>query len=122
VGYEFASPEEVLSFIQHMDLFLGVPSVMMDKGELRKQLYGKAGAFRLKPYGCEYRSLSNFWVFSEEHTRWVWDSTALALDAWQNKKIDIASESKTILGAINKNNKEAASTLIGKYNLLCVTA
>jgi hypothetical protein len=121
VGYEFLSPEDIISFVQHMDLFLGVPSVMMDKGELRKQLYGKAGAFRPKPYGCEYRSLSNFWVFNEEHTRWVWDSTALALDAWQNNKIDMSSEGPLIVRAINRNNKDIASSLIGKYNLLCAT-
>ena len=36
--------------IQACDLFLGVPSVLMDEGEMRKQLYGKAGCFRPKSY------------------------------------------------------------------------
>jgi len=58
-----------------MDLYLGVPSVLMDKGELRKQLYGKAGAYRMKPYGVEYRTLSNFWIFSDTTIGWVWDNT-----------------------------------------------
>jgi hypothetical protein len=40
------SKKDVLQFIKHVDLFLGVPSVLLDNGELRKQLYGKAGAFR----------------------------------------------------------------------------
>ena len=30
-------------------------------------MYGKAGAFRPKPYGMEYRVLSNFWLTSDVH-------------------------------------------------------
>lgn len=119
VGYRFESPEDVISFIKHMDLFT-IGSVLMDKGELRKELYGKAGAFRFKPYGCEYRSLSNFWIFDKKLTNWVWDCASMAMYAWQNKKIDIDAEAKMILSAINKNNKEAASILIDKHNLLVV--
>ena len=37
--------------IRAMDLFLGVPSVLMDEDTRRRELYGKAGAFRPKPYG-----------------------------------------------------------------------
>ena len=61
--YEVCKPEEI---IKACDLFLGVPSVLMDDGVLRKQLYGKHGAFRLKKYGVEYRVLSNFWIFKKE--------------------------------------------------------
>lgn len=41
----------------------------------RQQLYGARGAFRPKPYGFEYRVLSNFWLRSEAMTRWVYDRT-----------------------------------------------
>lgn len=57
------------------DLFLGVPAVLMDDGAERKKLYGKAGAIRFKPYGVEYRTLSNFWIFDEKLIRWVWKNT-----------------------------------------------
>lgn len=120
VGYKFQSAEEVIQFMKHMDLFISVPAVLMDKGELRKELYGKAGAFRFKPYGGEYRSASNFWVFTKELRQWVWNSTELALDAWQNKKIDIDSLRGNILRAINKNNKDEAANLINSYGLLVV--
>lgn len=46
-----------------MDMVLGLPSLLVDEGEKRKQLYGKAGAYRPKPFGVEYRTLSNFWLF-----------------------------------------------------------
>lgn len=44
---------------------LGVALVALDPDTRRKELYGKAGAFRLKPYGIEYRTPSNFWLSSE---------------------------------------------------------
>jgi hypothetical protein len=37
-----------------------------DKDTERRKLYGKPGAFRPKPYGCEYRVLSNAWVDKPE--------------------------------------------------------
>jgi Phage phiEco32-like COOH.NH2 ligase-type 2 len=116
----FMSEEDVINFIKHMDLYLGVPSILMDSGELRKQLYGKAGAFRYKPYGCEYRSLSNFWVFDSKLTNWVWDSTALAMNAWKSNAFDIDSDKDLILESINNNNKLMAERLVDKYKLLVV--
>ena len=116
-GNPFKSEAEVISFIKHMDLFLGIPSVLMDNGQLRKELYGKAGAFRFKPYGCEYRSLSNFWVFDAKLTDWVWDTTAMAMDAWQRNAFDIDEDRKLILESINNNNRLMAERLVDKYSL-----
>ncbi len=111
--------DKPLEIIKACDLFLGVPSVVMDKGELRKKLYGKRGAFRIKPYGVEYRTLSNWWIFDEKLIGWVWDSTARALDAVSNN-YEFESDANLILQAINKNNKDAAKELIAKHNLLVV--
>lgn len=61
--------------IRELDLRLGVPSALLEYADLsakRRILYGKAGAFRPKPYGVEYRVLSNFWVGNEELTRWIY--------------------------------------------------
>lgn len=120
VGHTFKDMADIIAFIKHMDLFLSVPSVIMDTGALRKELYGKAGAYRPKVYGCEYRSLSNFWALESKLTDWVWDSTAMAMDAWQNKKIDIDSDRDLILESINNNNALMAERLIEKYSLLVV--
>ncbi len=96
-----------------MDLFLGVPSVLMDKGEERKQLYGKAGAMRFKSYGVEYRTLSNFWIFNKEHRDWVWRNTERALN---NMKAHEPMEG-LVRECINTNNRELAWSLVGDYNL-----
>ena len=34
-----------------MDLFLGVPSILIDPDTERRKMYGKAGDYRLKEYG-----------------------------------------------------------------------
>ncbi len=65
--------------VKQLDYFLGIPSLLLDKDEERRHLYGKAGAFRPKPYGVEYRVLSNFWLKSPELMRWVYNTTHLAI-------------------------------------------
>lgn len=99
--------------VRHMDLFLGVPSTLMDNGEQRKQLYGKAGACRIKPYGVEYRTLSNYWIFKDSLIEWAWNNTAKALAS----KVDVSVCADAIIEAINNNNKQVAQELVKEYNL-----
>jgi len=54
-----------------LDLFLGVPAVKLDNDIRRRELYGKAGACRPKSYGVEYRTLSNFWLATDDLKAWV---------------------------------------------------
>ena len=60
------------------DLLIGVPSILMDGDKERRKLYGKAGCYRPKPYGVEYRTLSNFWLKSEEYRTFVFERAVLA--------------------------------------------
>lgn len=62
-----------------MDIHHGLPSKMFDKDTLRRQLYGKAGAFRPKKYGVEYRVLSNAWITTEARRRWAFESVERAI-------------------------------------------
>jgi len=99
--------------IRAMDLFLGVPSLILDsKGGMRRQLYGKAGAYRPKSYGVEYRTLSNFWIFKTIHAMWVWDQTEKALGFVQ-KFGELDDES--IRDAINIKNVALARGLMKEY-------
>lgn len=48
-----------------LDMLLGNTMVLLDRSEgniERRKHYGRAGEFRLPPYGIEYRTLSNFWL------------------------------------------------------------
>jgi hypothetical protein len=95
------------------DLYLAVPSVFMDKGIERKKLYGKIGAHRVKPYGVEYRVLSNFWIFDEKYIRWVWRQMERVLTS----KVPVEELGAYIDIAVNNNDKQMAKALINEYNL-----
>lgn len=105
--------EQPLAVIRAMDLFLGVPSVLMDKGEERRKLYGKAGAHRVKSYGVEYRTLSNFWIFEDSLCEWVWNQTSEALShlGWAE---EVGEE---IQRSINFGDKALAQQLVDAYHL-----
>lgn len=66
--------------IKAMDLFCGVGMLQYDKDTERRELYGKPGAFRIKPYGVEYRTLSNAWLQSDETIRYVWRQQERAVE------------------------------------------
>lgn len=106
------------NIVRACDLFLGVPSTLMDNGEQRKRLYGKAGAHRVKPYGVEYRTLSNFWIFNDRLIDWVWDNTQRAVDfVTMDSSDDLSDLSERILKAINNNDKKEAESLVKEFNL-----
>ena len=60
---------------QQLDMFLAVPFVDIDpiqNAQQRRSLYGKAGSFRPKSYGIEYRVLSNHWLTSKDYIRHIY--------------------------------------------------
>ena len=107
----------ILEGVRKMDLFLGVPSLFMDKDEKRRALYGKAGAHRDKPFGFEYRTLSNFWIFNPKLIEWAWNNTERAISAAEEQLAVSDEDNALIVEAINTNNKQMAEHLIKKFNL-----
>jgi hypothetical protein len=68
------------TLVKHLDLFLGIRSLEWDKDKTRRQLYGNPGAMRIKPYGVEYRVLSNMWLDREELVRFVYRQTLRCIE------------------------------------------
>ena len=60
--------EDCCAIVAMLDVTLGSLSTYTwdKKGAKRRQLYGNAGAMRIKPYGVEYRVLSNAWVMDSK--------------------------------------------------------
>jgi len=65
---------------KQLDFYLGIYSLLWDPDNRRRSLYGKAGAFRPKPYGLEYRVLSNAWLNSEMLQRWIYRAAIKAME------------------------------------------
>ena len=116
VGSDLAINNPV-AVIRAMDLFLGVPSTQLDAGTLRRELYGKAGCFRAKSYGAEYRTLSNFWIFDDSLIQWAFDGTQRALEfVEKGNTIDVA-DGYRIQRCINTNNPDDLDFLKAKFAL-----
>lgn len=99
--------------IKACDVTLGLWSLEHDQDEQRRFLYGKAGAFRPRKYGVEYRTLSNFWIKDEQLMRQVYDRTKMALVlASDPSEMDfINEEGEDIQRAINTGDQALANEL-----------
>lgn len=78
IGSKFAQAGQLNCYrlIRMMDLFVGIPSVFLDKdptSKTRKKLYGLAGRFRRPNHGVEYRSMGNFWLNSPKLVELIYD-------------------------------------------------
>lgn len=105
---------------QALDLFLGIPSLLMDiSGAERRKFYGRAGAIRFKPYGLEYRVLSNFWIFKPKLIRWVWSEAHRAEQfVKEGKKVPSGVEY-----IINEGSTDLAHYMTEEYQLnVCNTS
>lgn len=108
-----------------MDYYLGLPSLLLDHDNRRREMYGKAGACRPKleskgdPYnGVEYRTLSNFWIANEKLMGWVFDNTKKAIANLHNfeKTMKIVS-GDAVQAIINSGDIKTASEVIEALNI-----
>lgn len=112
IGLDDKSPDNIVRIIRNLDHYLGVWSVLIDEDNNRRQLYGKAGCFRPQPHGVEYRTLSNFWIFSPENISEVWDRTQIACN-----DMKIEHQEDLLQHIINTGNKDAARKYLQTYGL-----
>jgi len=117
IGMEPSDMDSVILFVKVFDLFLTVPSILLDKDDRRREMYGKAGAFRFQPWGFECRSLSNFWLKSDESIGWVYDQIVKMFDFVNNSK-HIGVDFNRIREAINTSNRDECEVICKEYNIL----
>jgi len=61
------------------DVYLFTPFSALDKDKERRTLYGRPGAFRITPWGMEYRTLSNFWLRKPQYMEYVFNGVMAAV-------------------------------------------
>lgn len=108
---------DILEVVKAMDLFVGCLMLEFDDDTGRRELYGKAGAFRKKAYGVEYRTASNAWIESDEKIQWVWDQTEKALAFVATGRSFSEEEGALIQTCINESSMEALNQLKGIFQL-----
>lgn len=96
---------------RQMDFYLGLNSLFYDNDVERREMYGKGGCVRVKPYGVEYRTLSNAWLNSEKLMRWVFRAATKGVNDLVNG-IDLSEKYGDISNIINTNDKESALKII----------
>lgn len=100
------------------DYLLGLPSVLEDDDDLRRELYGKAGAIRYKSYGVEYRTLSNYWVWDDETVRTIHRRAQMAFDERHRlEEFQAIVPQQEVQRVINTNSRAEASAMLKVLNL-----
>lgn len=94
--------------VKACDVFLGLPSVLFDDDNERRAMYGCAGCYRVKPYGVEYRTLSNAWIQSKSLQEFVFNNVMSMIarqEDWENFPYEAVRD------AIDSSDKEKAKEL-----------
>jgi hypothetical protein len=115
IAIDGLSPANLATVISRLDMLISVPLVLLDPDKLRRQSYGKAGCYRHKPYGIEYRTPSNVWCGSDELRRWVYRQVVRAVEYDDLSLFKVTGEFS--VGCINASDRDRAEYLCNMFNL-----
>jgi hypothetical protein len=110
------SPLNKVQLVRWCDVMMGLPSVIEDPDDQRRKLYGKAGAYRPKDYGVEYRTLSNYWLKDEQTMRRIYHRVTEAVRAVNVGYMLEDKDGLAIQDAINNANPDLARKLMDQYD------
>lgn len=114
-----ACKEDPVELGRACDLFMGVPSIFYDPDKQRRLLYGKPGTIRTKPYGVEYRTLSNFWIKNPTRTAMIFEQAQQAVSFVERGHIVPKDDHEAIQSCINNTDIKTAKKLIKKFRIKC---
>ena len=116
VGYDRNNIDTSIAMLAYIDAFVGIPSILYDTDTERRSLYGKAGCFRLQPYGFEYRTLSSYWIANPSRLQFIYKQVMYALEAYE-RGWGLPSPDE-VRHTINNNDVENAKQLIERFQLI----
>lgn len=98
------------------DVEIGLRTVLEGDDPIRRELYGKAGCYRPKDYGIEYRTPGNYWLRDEQGMRNMFNRVQNVVAMVGNGGMLDDKAGDDIQMAINGNLKDLAYTLLQKYS------
>lgn len=107
--------DDCRALVKQLDYFLGLPALALDNKQ-RRTMYGKAGAFRPKSYGVEYRVLSNFWISAPSLMRAVYNATTNAV-YYLHEGINMTEKFGPVEDIINRHDIGGAVDFIERNKL-----
>lgn len=106
---------------RQMDFYLGLGSLMYDSDTERREMYGKAGCIRYKPYGVEYRTLSNRWLNDDKLIRWVFRAAKKGVEDLMAGR-NLSEKYGDIQSIINNSDIKEAKKIITREKLEVIHA
>jgi hypothetical protein len=115
---EITYMKQCASLVQELDFVFQTTAPEWDKDTVRKNLYGAWGSFRPKPYGVEYRPLSNAWLGNKWSQQYVYDLAKAVTTRWlKGFSIIAAGEKEGMSNEIDRMDLIKFGSFLGKYNL-----
>jgi hypothetical protein len=116
------STEDLFNYIYCCDLFLGIPSVILDRDTERRGLYGSPSNYRFKRIGnliiIEYRSLGGNLLADDELIGYCYDQLIAAINFFNESNFESLWEDlPEIIRIIKESDVEGALYIAQKYNL-----
>lgn len=106
--------DNIVKTIKMFDYIVGNTCVLLDrdKGQIeRRKTYGRAGEYRIQPWGLEYRTLSNFWLRSYQLMSFVLglarETLCLTKQGHEDRFFKVV-DMNNIVKAINTNDFDLA--------------
>jgi len=118
-GYNSPTPETNRDLIRALDLFLGVPSILIEPTNERKKVgYGCAGNYRNTKPGVEYRSLSSHFSSGKNLIEWCFRGSERAIAYVNSREVErIYDMGELIQQTINQEDKALAEMICKDFGI-----
>lgn len=120
ISYHNPTPARSYAIVRAFETFKGLKMVFEDDDTRRRELYGKSGACRIKDYGVEIRSPSNFWLRTEKSIKDMFDAAVHAeahADIIDSLLERMGIHPFHIQDAINTSDKDKAGRILDKLGV-----
>jgi hypothetical protein len=114
IGFHRPANFNSRTYVLILDILLGNTSVLIDRDPLnveRRQVYGRAGEYRLPAHGLEYRVLSNYWLRAWPLAAFVLGMARIAHSVYlsgEAKELLKCVDPTLITSAINNHDRDLA--------------